>query len=327
MRGCRISDEWKFRDIETVIMENDFLRVVVLPGKGADISEILYKPLDINILFRNPYGPRKLGEVSSLSCHSQIFRDYTGGGWSDILPNVGNPSQIAGISFGLHEETPLLKWRYEITEDSATRVSAIFWVNLVKYPFSVRKTISLDKTNNLRIDETVINNSNQDLPFSWLIHPTFSEEFASPGSKIFINGEKIHRMTENPETWDFPFFIEPDGTKRDIRLIPQRDSSIDDTVVLSGISSGRYSILNPNIALKFTLEWPIEVFKYLWYYRNYNSQGYPYYGRSRFIALEPCTSLRSGLSSQVNNNDVLILKAGRAISVSLSAKVESVIKD
>lgn len=326
LQGCTISDEWKFRDIETMIMENNDLRVVILTGKGTDISEILYKPLGINILFRNPYGPRNLNQAVSLSPNNQIFRDYTGGGWSDILPNAGAPSQYSGIAFGLHEETPLLRWSSEITESSGSAVSAVFRVNLIRYPFSVYKKITLDDSNRILIQESVSNNSNQDLPFSWLIHPTFSRDFACDGARISIEGKRIHRMSEKPVEWDFPYFTEPDGHKVDFRTIPSRDSLVDDTVVLSGLKSGRYSVLNPKLRLRFTLEWPAELFRYVWYYRNYSSRGYPYYGRSKFIALEPCTSLRSGLSSQVKHGDAVMLEAGRSISASFLAKVELMAK-
>ena len=95
MAGCSISDEWAFRGIRATILENDELRVVVLPGKGTDISEISFKPLNMNLLFRNPWGPRAPRRFPNVSPHQETFRDYTGGGWSDILPNAGAPCEVA----------------------------------------------------------------------------------------------------------------------------------------------------------------------------------------------------------------------------------------
>ena len=321
---CKISNEWKYRDMETVVMENEDLRIVVLSGKGTDITEITYKPLNLNLLFSNPYGPRNPMGSPPISPHREMFRDYTGGGWSDILPNAGLASEYGGASFGLHDETPLLRWSSEVTESSPSKVSASFEVDLVKYPFTVQKSIGLGQSNELEIAESVTNASNQDLPFSWLIHPTFSRTFAGPGAAIDTHGQRIHRLAgPRVEEWNFPSFTEPNGVARDFRIVPPNDSVINDTVVLSGLEEGRYSIYNPELRLRFTLRWPVEVFRYLWYYRNFNSAGYPYYGRSSFLALEPCTCMRSGLSAQVGAGEAVLLPAGKTISARLTAVVDS----
>ncbi len=325
MKECTISNEWKFRDIESVIFENRDLRIVVLSGKGTDMSEITYKTLGLNLLFRNPYGPRSPEKFPPINPHEELFRDYTGGGWSDILPNAGAASLFEGVSFGLHDETPLLKWSSEITERSANKVSASFQVRLVKYPFLVKKTLSLNSQNVLEIKESVTNESNKDLPFSWLIHPTFSRTFASPSSTIDIKGQKVYRVKDAKiEDWYFPSFSEPDGTLRNFLKIPPDDPIVNNTVVLGGLDDGRYSIYNPELRLRFTLSWPKEIFRYVWYYRNFKSPDYPYYGRSSFLALEPCTSMRSGLSAQVHNGDAMLLHAGKSLDATIHAKVEAV---
>ncbi|SVD30797.1 uncharacterized protein METZ01_LOCUS383651, partial [marine metagenome] len=41
--GCRISDEWTFKGLKTVILENEFLQIMVLADKGADIYKIVNK--------------------------------------------------------------------------------------------------------------------------------------------------------------------------------------------------------------------------------------------------------------------------------------------
>ena len=52
--GCRMSDECTFRGLRLVVLENEKLRVTVLVDKGTDIYEFLYKPLDIDFLWRSP---------------------------------------------------------------------------------------------------------------------------------------------------------------------------------------------------------------------------------------------------------------------------------
>ena len=46
--GCRVSDDWTFRGLKTVVMENEVLRIVILADKGADIYQFVHKPSDID---------------------------------------------------------------------------------------------------------------------------------------------------------------------------------------------------------------------------------------------------------------------------------------
>ncbi|MDA4112599.1 MAG: DUF4432 family protein [Thaumarchaeota archaeon] len=316
-----ISNEWRFRGIDTTVMENRELRVAILHGKGTDITELVYKPLGLNLLFRNPWGPRSPSLVPNVSPHSSTFRDFTGGGWSDILPNAGDPCEFRGASFGLHDETPLLAWSSDVEEVSDERVSARFRVRLNRYPFAVDKLVTLDSENRLTITETVENASKEELPFSWLVHPTFSSEFVG-GASLDLSASSISVMEDSGgKPWRFPRYLDSDGVERDVSLVPPMDTVVNSTLLLSGIEEGRYSIINRRLALRFSMSWDKTVFPYLWYYRSLNATGYPFYGRSRFIALEPSTSKTAGLAVQSSSNDLLFLGAGKSLTTTMVASV------
>ena len=322
MTRCTISNDWAYRGIPSTVLENGDLRVLILTGKGADVSEIVYKPLTLNLLFRNPWGPRSPKLFPTVSPHNEMFRDFTGGGWSDILPNAGDPCDFGGAHFGLHDETPLLEWSSEITERTDERVSAMLSVRLKKYPFSVRKLVSLDSLNNLTITETVENESKQDLPFSWLIHPTFSTEFAEPGTVLEFDGSRMFLAGDGAEKpLGFPLFTDRDGANRDVRVVPPADFITNDTLVVDGLKEGRYSIVNKRLGIRFTLTWDKAIFPYIWYYRSLGGKDYPYYGRSRFVALEPSSSKSGGLAAQVAASDALTLGAGKTLTTTMTANV------
>ena len=42
--GCRISADYAYRGLKTVVMENRKLRISILADKGTTIFEFLYKP-------------------------------------------------------------------------------------------------------------------------------------------------------------------------------------------------------------------------------------------------------------------------------------------
>jgi hypothetical protein len=62
-------------------LENDVLRVVVLPEAGAKIWQIHYKPMGADLLWNNP-----------LQCPAQqplhtSYDDTWSGGWDELFPN------------------------------------------------------------------------------------------------------------------------------------------------------------------------------------------------------------------------------------------------
>ena len=44
---CKLSDEWSINDMKVIWMENDFLKIGILAGRGSDIFEFRYKPLNL----------------------------------------------------------------------------------------------------------------------------------------------------------------------------------------------------------------------------------------------------------------------------------------
>lgn len=87
--GCRISDEWTFRGMRTLVLENELLRVTVLLDRGSDIVELRYKPLDLDLLHFGQQGLRNpMQEIPSAYTDSP-YLDFFNGGWNEILPNGG----------------------------------------------------------------------------------------------------------------------------------------------------------------------------------------------------------------------------------------------
>jgi len=85
--GCRVSDEYTFRGLRLVVLENEKLRVTVLVDKGTDIYEFL-KPLDVDFLWHSPTVLHQPGLfVPSSPPGKGAFLDYYEGGWQEMLPN------------------------------------------------------------------------------------------------------------------------------------------------------------------------------------------------------------------------------------------------
>ena len=170
--GCRVS-EFVLKGYRSVALENEKLRVTVLADKGTDIFEFLYKPLDVDFMWRSPAGLRAHANyVPSSAREAGSFMDFYEGGWHEMFPNCGARSVHQGAELGQHGEVALLPWNYVITRDKSDVIEVRFNVRTVRTPFHLTKTLSLRRNEPvLRIRERVTNESGQEVDFTWGHHP------------------------------------------------------------------------------------------------------------------------------------------------------------
>ncbi len=84
-------------------LENDALKITVLPDKGADVYELVHKPSGVDFLMKTPQGLRPPGEEPPSD-----FLDNYEGGWQELFPNAGDPCEHGGVSLRFHGEVALL---------------------------------------------------------------------------------------------------------------------------------------------------------------------------------------------------------------------------
>nr|BAJ46972.1 hypothetical protein HGMM_F40C01C13 [Candidatus Caldarchaeum subterraneum] len=71
----------------------------------------------------------------------------------------------------------------------------------------------------------------------------------------------------------------------------------------------------------FEMIWDVSIFRYLWFWQNYNTPDYPWYGRAWNIALEPCTSYPAGLPEQVKHGTHVTLDGGASLETKYSVGI------
>ena len=337
--GCRISDDWTYKGMRTLILENELLRVVVLVDKGSDIIEFRYKPLDLDFLLMTPGGVRNpLHNPASIHTQSP-FIDYYSGGWNDILPNGGPPSSYQGVDFGQHGEISLLAWNYSLLEDNPQRVSVRLWVRALRTPFYVEKTLTLETGRPvLQIEESVINEGGQALHFMWGQHIAFGREFLSDGAVIDIPAGQIivHEPMPDYEPRRFqPGAASPwpnvpapvgggvPGELVDASHVPAiGELQAQEMAYLTQLQDGWYAITNSERKVGFGLRFDPALFPYVWLWQQLGdvAAGYPWWKRTHTVALEPWTSYpTSGLPEAIKNGTAVLIQPGEQIHTRLLA--------
>ena len=330
--GCRVSDAWTYRGLKTVVLENEVLRVVVLADKGADIYQLVHKPTDIDFLWRSPLGVRDPSRFRATTGSGEgSWLDVYEGGWQTVLPGGGYPSEHKGADLGLHAEVNTMPWDCAITEDSPDRVAVRFWVRAARTPFFFEKTLTLRKGSVvLEIDEALVNEGEEEMYCVWGEHISLGPPFLSekcvidlPGGRLFNHPTDFHANTRLKAGADgpWPHTEAKDGGSLDLSRVPPKSVRAYDMSYLADMPEGWYAVTNREMGVGFGLVFPTEVFPYLWYWQSFGGgTGYPFYGRTYNVGLEPFSSYTNeGLAAAIDNGSALRLEAGQRVEASVKA--------
>jgi hypothetical protein len=331
---CSISDDWTYRGMKTVWMENDYIKVGILAGRGSDIFEFRYKPLDVDFMLRLAKGIRNPQHDFSQMRHTpNQFEDYYYGGWQEILPN--SPAFIyRGASLGQHGEISLIPWKYSILDIREDKISLKLWARPLRVPIKIEKTLTMvpDKAT-LFIEENLCNESRTKLDIMWGHHIAFGLPFLAEGAEIKTNAKKMisepgmpdHRRFKPGIETRWPECLSKDGEKDDANIIPPASKKpYSELTYLYGFGNqGNYSIRNPKKNVGFSLTWDSNIFKYLWFWQErYATQNAPWWGNAYAVALEPWTSMwKPDAENAIKKGEWLSIKKDQVIITKLSASV------
>ena len=331
---CTISDEWVYKGMKTIWMENDFIKIGILADRGSDIFEFRYKPMDLDFMLRLSKGvinPQR--QFSQMRNTTNQFEDYYYGGWQEILPNT--PSfNYRGASLGQHGEVSLTPWNYSIVDNKPERVSVKLWTKPLRVPVKIEKmlTIVADQPT-LFIEEKLTNGSRTKLDIIWGHHIAFGLPFLNEGAKIETNASKMiseptmpdHRRFKPGIESDWPKCTNISGKKDDASIIPPvSDPPYSDLSYLYGFGDeATYSIINTKKNVGFNVKWDSKIFKYLWYWQErYATQDAPWWGDAYAVALEPWTSMyKPDALDAIDKGEWLSIENGEEVSTKLSASV------
>ena len=325
--GCRLM-EYSYKGLRTVTMENDLLRISVLADKGTDIFEFLYKPLDVDFMWRSPWGVRNPATFVATSHHNvSSFLDFYEGGWQDCMPTGGNPCEYKGLPFGAHGETPTIPWEYRIIEDTPERVAIRFWVRTYRTPFYVEKELALERGKAvLAVQERVVNEGRVTMDLMWGQHPALGAPFLDDSCVIHLPGAQVHCHNLTPNTrfvegvHEWPLVPGRNGETIDLRQVATIEANTFDTIRLDDLPEGWYAVTNTRRKVGFGMAWPLKVFPALWFWQVYGGACIPpWYGRTYNIALEPFSTVQATVTDAVEDGSAHVLEPGQSLEAQFVA--------
>jgi len=329
--GPRIDDEFTDRGLDAVFLENEYLRVLVLPGKGGDILEFRDKRRDVDVLWHPPFewvppGDRYVPSETKTTWQT----DHYPGGWQTNLPIAGYGMEIPGSAYGLHGESALLPWDATVRRDDDEAVVLELSVDLLRYPFAVERELTLRRDEPaLCVAETVTNEGGRELEYVWQQHLTLGRPLVGPGARLDApvtacevggyDDDHANNRLAGGESFEWPAAPGVDGDTVDLSedFPPADEAKFHDLAYASELSEGWYAVTNPDLDVGFALTFPTDPFESLWYWMPFGGfEESPFYNRTYNVGLEPTTAYPSApLPDAPRENDTMkTLAPGESVS-------------
>lgn len=330
--GCRIK-EYTISNFRAVSIENSLIRVGILLDKGADIYEFVYKPKDIDFMWRSYQTLRNTKYHTSISLKNGNFFDYYEGGWQELFPNIGRACNYKGVEYGMHGEVNLIPWDMKILCDEIDKVSIQLEVRTSRTPYHLVKTITiLENELNVHFDETVTNEGLEEMKFTWGHHPALGGNFLDDNCEIIIDGNPVIKSLDadlgevspiapNLEaTW--PIVPTRKGGTIDLSRVLSPESKIYMEFGLYDIKTSCYEVKNRYLNVGFGMKWDKSIYPNIWIWQLFGGgMGFPFYGRGYTLALEPWSSTPGCLTDAIENGSAITLGAKESISHSFETFV------
>jgi hypothetical protein len=307
-------------------LENDRLRVGVLPDKGADIFELTHLPCGVQLLMQTPWGLKPPAGAPV----SDFLENYEGG-WQELFPNANDACEYRGRSIPFHGEVALLPWGFEALRDDAEETALRLWVTCRITPFRLERVLRLRRgVPRLWVEERVTNIGNEFFEFVWGHHITLGGDFLEDGCRLDIPASRIctpaqlyepHTARLAPaqdEPW--PLALGRDGERIDLRQIPGPSARAHDDAILGGLSRGVYTVTNPRLGLRFRLEWDAAVFPWVMFWQPYGGADLPPLTGIYGVGLEPW-SAPAPLAQAAAAGQATRLLPGESLETALVASV------
>ena len=224
-----------------------------------------------------------------------------------------------------------MPWDAVIVEDTPERVSAKFSVRTVRTPFWIEKVVTLEANSPvLTVTDTLTNEAEEQSEAQWGQHVALGDPFLTSNCRLdmaeadfFVPaGGDSTRLKENQSgTW--PIAVGIEGGDVDLSTFPPKSDRVQDFAAFKNQKEGWYAVTNPDRGVGIGLTYPVETFKYLWYWQVFGGgMGYPWYGRTYNIGVEPFTSLPNGMPEPGSDQGTsMIFAPGETKSATVRAVV------
>ena len=307
----------RYKDQPAITLKSEAIVAQFLPGVGAKMCSLLYKPANLELLMQRPNEQYLLAPYDG---------DYVAqgecSGFDEMFPSIdkcfyeGYPWR--GTPIPDHGEVWSIPWAWE-EQDGRLH----FTTYGVRFPYRLEKWLSFVDDATLRTDYRLTNLSDFDFDFMWAAHMMLNlEEGATltlpDGVRKIVTALSFDgSLGRYGDEFDWPIAQLAGGRQRDLsRLQPKTARDVVKYFVKGSMPEGWCTLTYPHSGITLRLAWPIEPVPYLAVLPNEGGWQDIYN-----IFLEPATASFDRLDVARVRGECSTVKAGKTYDWYLSIQV------
>lgn len=280
--------------IEHLTLENNLLRVTVLPLLGGKIASLQLAPSGEELLQKplRPYAPRT---------PFMSFEASDASGWDECLPSVAacevqTPSGASSVPD--HGDFWQVEWQTVSQSAHELTLSA----HGFSLPLRFSKTLRLEE-NRLSVAYTLRNTGNAPLEYVWSAHPLFAVEegdrIVLPSSvrEVVVEGSAGNRLGIAGTKLAWPQTAGTAQELLDLSLVGTPADEIGDKLFAAAPSEGWCAIERRRLKCRIEFQFDPQQVPYLGLWICYGGWPEDQEQRQYCVALEPCTARGDSLAA------------------------------
>jgi len=305
--NVKVSTERIRNGVQAIVLENEDLRVSVLPDYGAKIFQFIVKKVDRDLLYHNPRVELRA------PVYGVNFDNWWHGGIDECIP-TGQSCTYRGEQYPYMGETWALQWNYEIEKNRQDEVSVHLSRDTVIAPVRVERWITL-KANSpvLEMHHKVTNLGYSDFEFLWGIHPALA---INPSSRIDIPVAEViidestpnDRLGISGTSYHWPRAKTRTGEEVDMRFVQPPEARTVDMHYATEFNEGWLALTDTSTKVGLGFSFPTKVFKCIWLWLVYGGWRGLY-----CAAVEAWTGYPSRLDIAAKNGTCAQLRSGQSL--------------
>ena len=297
--------------LDALVLQNDALRVTVLPDLGGHVHELVDREADRDLLWHNP---RAVPRPAPYGAH---FDDWWSGGWDEIFPS-GDRGTLHGETLPYMGEMWCVPWTASVAAAGGeARLTAVGYGTVA--PARMTRTLVL------RGDEPVLwvryridNLDVRPLPYTWGVHPAFAVTPAHridlPPARMLVGVSSGLSMGVEGAEYAWPDLPDPTtpGGIRDMRRVRPREDAVFAGHWAADLAAGWLALTDAEARRGVAIAFDREVFRHAWLWQVYGG-----WRGHHHLALEPWSSHPQQVEDAVAAGTALELAPGASIETEI----------
>lgn len=303
---ARVDTSWSHFGLPALLIENEQVRLEVLPDAGGKMYSLVYKPRDAELFWQNPRVPPAVYPPGT------PYDDTWAGGWDDVFPNV---RQEVWRDMPLHDHGELWtqRWKWEVLEDGPARTLVHMWCYSPLTPARFDKWIALAEGEGIfRLRYRLTNIGPLPFHFMWNLHAAVHTRegvhIDLPADAMVIDPWNTERFDPECLKYTWPTARGRDGRPVDVSRALPVTAGVCDQHYVEQLLGGWVAVTDSEAGVGVGIRFSKELFRTCWLFLTYGG-----WRGLQAIVVEPSTGWPSALSEAHAAGRAPVLAAGEAL--------------